>query len=209
MLTKLKYCRNGLKGMDTFIQGWVPYLKHSRSDHIAVIFLSTCKTLHGLFAFPSKTRFILERVWNNRESELFKNFPKTCLKVDVSLWPTVWIHQVLPEDVQCSVAHSLNQEAPLTSKVGDKIQQDNITVNNFPSLQFPFSTYNTTKKKKKNTKTNNQNCKEQTTTPICQSLVFRHKETKLRVGWWLSCTFLLLLPLFLFINSIVVSPVLQ
>lgn len=48
---------------------------------------------------------------------------------------------------KCLVAHSLNQEAPLTSKVGDKIQQDNTIVNNFPSLQFPFTTYNTVKKK--------------------------------------------------------------
>lgn len=105
---------------------------------------------------------------------------------------------------ECTVGYPMNHETPLTSQTGDKIQQDNLIYNNFLSLEFPSTIYNKDRGKKRK----NANHKNQTITHICQSLAFRHKETKATAGCLWSCTFLLPLVLFLFINSVLVSPVL-
>lgn len=143
---------NNLKDMDAFIQDWVLQLKHPKLDHIAVTILSTCKTLHaylhsqvkqGLYWKESGTKD-----GNKRDSALFLKVPKD---ISESRSPSLARSAKYTKHYQrmskCTAAHSLNQEPPLTSPMGDKIQKDNLTNNNFPSLQFPFTTYNTARKK--------------------------------------------------------------
>lgn len=103
---------------------------------------------------------------------------------------------------ECTAGCSMNHKTPLTFQMGDKNQQDNLTYNNFVSLEFPFTIYN----KGRGRKGEKANQKMQTITHIWQTLVFRHRETKSTVECWFR-TFLLSLVLFLFINFVLVSPV--
>lgn len=121
-----------------------------------------------------------------------------------SLAKTVEYTKYCQRMCKCTAGHSLNQNPSFTSQLGHKSQQDNFTDNNLPSLPLPFTTYNTTREKHPQpSKTHKKN-----QTHIHHSPVVGHKETRTKVGCLLSCTFLPLLPLFLFINSMLVSLVL-